>query len=345
MATRDAQMNLYLDTIAVNVYGKEIRGAIHDGMEKTYNDAYSWFDQSIGKANQAEAKAAQALEDVTEATEDMAEIRQLAERIDENYGEVTGRIDNIISHNNDTEENTELIDIRTTYQGLTVQSAGTAVRSQVAGLSQRINNIVNNNPSSQIPVDKPASINYELLWENEDPSSAFTTQTISFTPVDDTMELLLIYKLATTESEEYCDTMAIPADSNSTLTKRIDIGWADSDGLVVRTRDFQVGSSSIVVSNCQTIKNNNPFSLSGTSLTIIDPTSVSSTANAGIIPLRIYAVQHVIDTTLSVPKDSELIDARTGIDGTIYNSVGDAIRTQLALYSAPAIIEALNDDY
>lgn len=43
---------------------------------------------------------------------------------------VTARIDNIIAHNNDTEGNTELLDLRVDTEGTTHNSAGTAVRAQ-----------------------------------------------------------------------------------------------------------------------------------------------------------------------------------------------------------------------
>lgn len=52
---------------------------------------------------------------------------------------VTARIDNIIAHNNDTDGNTELIDIRTDINGDIHGSAGQAVRKQTARLTEQIN--------------------------------------------------------------------------------------------------------------------------------------------------------------------------------------------------------------
>lgn len=50
------------------------------------------------------------------------------------YAATNARVDNIIAHNNDTEGNSELVDIRTGVDGTVYASAGNAVRSQISGL-------------------------------------------------------------------------------------------------------------------------------------------------------------------------------------------------------------------
>lgn len=57
---------------------------------------------------------------------------------DRNNTVVNARIDNIIAHNNDTDGNTELIDIRTDNEGKIHASAGEAVRTQFQKLSDKI---------------------------------------------------------------------------------------------------------------------------------------------------------------------------------------------------------------
>lgn len=55
---------------------------------------------------------------------------------------VNSRVDNIIAYNNDTEGNTELIDIRTGNDGRVYSSAGSAVRGQLSQVNNRLNKIV-----------------------------------------------------------------------------------------------------------------------------------------------------------------------------------------------------------
>lgn len=54
------------------------------------------------------------------------------------YAKVNARLDNIIADGQQTQGNTELIDIRTGADNVTYQTAGKAVRSQITNLSERI---------------------------------------------------------------------------------------------------------------------------------------------------------------------------------------------------------------
>ena len=68
--------------------------------------------------------------------------------IDNIASTVNSRVDSIISHNNDTEGNTELIDIRTGTDGTVYNSAGSAVRKQLGGIIDKQNSAFNSIPIS-----------------------------------------------------------------------------------------------------------------------------------------------------------------------------------------------------
>ena len=86
----------FLTQIKNAVYGEDIRDAIHDSIELCYQD---------GKAG----------------VNDYTAREQIA---------------NIVAHNNNTEGNSELLDIRTGYNGITYSSAGEAIRNQVNPLTK-----------------------------------------------------------------------------------------------------------------------------------------------------------------------------------------------------------------
>lgn len=67
-------------------------------------------------------------------TDDTQMINATKQYIDNIVSIVNSRVDTIIAHNNDTEGNTELIDIRTGADGLVYNSAAQAVRSQIRGI-------------------------------------------------------------------------------------------------------------------------------------------------------------------------------------------------------------------
>ena len=71
----------------------------------------------------------------------------------EAYAATNSRIDNIIAHNNDTEGNSELIDIRTGADGVTYQTAGKAVRYQFEKLNDSLSNVIIKSPNMANPND------------------------------------------------------------------------------------------------------------------------------------------------------------------------------------------------
>lgn len=88
----------FLNKILLSRYGKDVRQAIHDAIHQCYED---------GKAGSTDLVARE-------------------------------QIANLVSENNPTDGNSELIDIRTSFYGKSYTSAGEAVRSQTKVLTDRL---------------------------------------------------------------------------------------------------------------------------------------------------------------------------------------------------------------
>lgn len=76
---------------------------------------------------------------------------------------ISARIDNIIAHNNDTEGNTELLDIRVGYDGITRASAGKSIRDQFSTVMRSSGKFVDNNNYASLFTDAnnaPANMCY-----------------------------------------------------------------------------------------------------------------------------------------------------------------------------------------
>jgi len=358
MSTRDTQMNQYLTVISQAVHGRDMRSALHDAIEKAYNDSYRWYDSTLGNANQALQKSTQALDIASSMGSTIDEIEDMASELDEKYDETAARIDNIIAHNNDTEGNTELIDIRTTYQGYTSTSAGSAVRLQARELNSRINTLVREQTATTVNLRAVPS--YEEIWENSDPTTSFAGQSLTLSSVsdaDENCEIMIIYllqPLLTVNDTPDIKAVSIPmaqlaspGQSSYGVMRAFKVG---SNGVDFCERQIAVSFDSsdyleIEIGDCTVYAPENPFSIDDTDMTIADPSATASTSNGYLIPYKIYAISFGFVGSMQVSKDQEIIDARTGIDGTVYESLGEAIRSQISAYTASGIIEALNDDY
>lgn len=123
-------------------FGKDVRQAIHDGIHDCYEDGKAGAvdltaRERIEEAITTEKSERQAADNTEKSERQAADAAEKSERMQEIAVE-RARIDNLVSNNNPTEGNSELIDIRIGYDGTKYGSAGEAVRGQVGSLSEDI---------------------------------------------------------------------------------------------------------------------------------------------------------------------------------------------------------------
>ena len=92
----------------------------------------AWCSPNISEPEVSE------VQDPTVVTQVLSKLGEIDLKIDSVDTRLGNRINNIVANNNPTEGNTELIDIRSGYDGTTYPSAGEAVRKQIGSLSEDI---------------------------------------------------------------------------------------------------------------------------------------------------------------------------------------------------------------
>ncbi|MGX9843795.1 hypothetical protein ACR3IL_00680 [Streptococcus iniae] len=123
----------HLKTIKEGVFGRDIRQAIHDGLEEAYHDA-----SLNGNANMEVSIARGGFDNLRERLDSVDEINT---SINGDVKLLDNKFNNLIATAGNGTLPTELIDIRVGYDGRNYKTAGEATRQQFIGLDNKMSEI------------------------------------------------------------------------------------------------------------------------------------------------------------------------------------------------------------
>ena len=146
-----ASIQEYLDLIKNAIYGKDVRQAIHDGIQQCYYD---------GKAGSTDLEARQRLDSAE------GSISSLGSRMSTAEGDIDtldARVDQIVAPSGKAPSAAEVSDARVGADGVIYTSLGDAVRGQVSDLKSDVNEKADSAQLKQFEkINIPASDN---LWD------------------------------------------------------------------------------------------------------------------------------------------------------------------------------------
>lgn len=131
----------YLNQIKTAVFGKDVRQSIHDAIKQCYDDASVDHDNANMEVKLARGTHETLNDRITENEKNQENLSsQLDTKASKDDLDVTnGRIDNIVAVKDST-DNLETADIRVSADGITYDSAGTSVRTQIKNVYENIGN-------------------------------------------------------------------------------------------------------------------------------------------------------------------------------------------------------------
>lgn len=137
---------------------KESNQTLETNLNKKYEDTKKAVEESN---EQLQTSLNQKYEGSVQACNNaMEETRQANQNeIQNKNAEMSARVDNLIAHNNDTDGNSELVDMRVGANGAIYESAGSAVRGQFSKWGQFISDKRNLLPSDMVWSDKSLTFN------------------------------------------------------------------------------------------------------------------------------------------------------------------------------------------
>ena len=145
-----------LNQIKNAIYGKEIRGAIHDAIKECYDEASVNHDNANMEVKMARGIHNTLNDRLVESEKKLDETNtQLSAAIEVEKA----RVDNILAlPEGSSTGDAELLDIRIGVNGRTYDTAGNAVREQVGALQAELEGSVNGLNSDRLSINNPQSL-------------------------------------------------------------------------------------------------------------------------------------------------------------------------------------------
>lgn len=335
MATDDTRMNQLLAIIKNNIYGKDIRMAIHDGLEKTFNDMMTRADYNRDSITAVKKTADKGATDISGINTHLQQLDQKDRQHDQMDTYLDGRVDNIIVNGNPTAGNTELIDIRTDYHGHVYPAAGTAVRNQFMETNSRFEQVLTKTEEwTRRSVDITCHQVLNKIWSNSNGNADFLPTDISYEYSDTILgfmiEYIVDYKKDARHKHAYLPAYMNAASPMNAIATISNATIGPKDDVLDLEREFIVGNGTISIGAATLCKDNLYFELDDAALAITKDENSRETNNQYLVPLAIYAITQHTSADITVPKDPELQDLRVKTDGTTAATAGEAIRAMVS---------------